>query len=218
MPQTMLGLLALVLASLVSYNQQRNSVSNYQSMIQNEVEMAATGTMTHVLELIGSRSFDESSTPDGIHASQQVPELDEHFTAGSRFGGHDRGQNGCDLMEPFRTPECDDVDDVDGIRNQSVVTQISDGRTIALNVDLDVDYVNDDSTHSISTRRTRHKLVTLTAESPLLRYGGITIERVFSYDPIKDEAEFEQVHGPLGTSDPDGDGGCGGGGGEIGGC
>lgn len=216
MPQTLLALLALILASLISYNQQRNSASSYRTMVQHEVEMAASGTLTHALELIGSRSFDEHSTPEGIHASQQVPDGEEDFTQSSGFGGVGRGNDGCDLMGPYNTPECDDIDDVHGLQNQEVVTQISDGRSLTMNVDLDVKYVVSDQNHTESTDPTLHKLVRMSAESEYLPYGRITVERVFSYDPIKAEAEYEQVYGPIGA-DPNGGEGCEGGG-EIGGC
>ncbi|MDX1407662.1 MAG: hypothetical protein R3330_05995, partial [Saprospiraceae bacterium] len=135
------------------------------------------------------------------------------------FGSHDRGSKVCDLIEPFRTADCDDVDDVDGLRNHTVTTQISDGRSIDLQVDVDVNYVVDDEDLTISSDPTRHKLVVIDASSPYLKYGQITIERVFSYDPIKAEMEYEQVYGPLGASPGgEGEGGCESGGGEIGGC
>lgn len=212
MAQTLLGLLALVLASLVSFNQQRNSSSNYELMVQNEIEMAASGTIMRIMELIGSRSFDERSTPAGIDARNYLPEFDDDFVDVEQFGEVDRGASGCDLIEPFRTPDCDDVDDLSGLRSQLVNAELSTGRYLAFDVDVDVQYVKDGEASDISEIPTLHKLVEVRVESDYLPNGAISIQRVISYDPIKAELEYEEVYGPLeGGGEPYGEGGdCGG--------
>ncbi len=208
MAQTLLGLLALVLASLVSFNQQRNSSSNYELMVQNEIEMAASGTIMRIMELIGSRSFDERSTPAGIDARNYLPEFDDDFVDVEQFGGVDRGASGCDLIEPFRTPDCDDVDDLNGLRSQLVNAELSTGRHLAFDVDVDVQYVKGGEADEISEFPTLHKLVEVRVESDYLPNGAISIQRVISYDPIKADLEYEEVYGPLeGGGEPYGEGG-----------
>lgn len=218
MAQTLLAVLALMLASLVSFNQQRNSVRNYSAMVQNEVEMAAAGTITHVIELIGSRSFDERSTPSAMLARNYLPSFDDDFNAATEFGDTDRGAGGCDLLQPFATPECDDVDDLDGMANEVVSAELSTGRTLPFTVDVDVEYVLDE-TGTSSDHSTLHKLVTVRALSEYLPNGGISLQRVISYDPVKAEMEYEEIYGPLeGGGLPYGNGGNDGGGtceGEI---
>src|SRR5690606_22303284 len=106
MPQTMLGLLALVLASFVSFNQQRLTQQSYRNAIRDEVEIAASGTAQHVVEMIAARSYDEASTPVRVFQAGGVPTGTSLFTAGANFAV-DRGGAGCNLMDPASTPECD---------------------------------------------------------------------------------------------------------------
>ena len=208
MAQTLLAMLALVLASLVSFNQQRNAASNYEVMVQNEVEMAASGTILHIMELIASRSFDERSTPEGIYARNYLPEYDDDFLDAGQFGQVDQGAAGCDLLEPFQTPDCDDVDDPSGLENQLVTAELSTGRELPFSVSVDVLYVHDSG--DISGTPTRHKLVTVRADSDFLPHGEISIQRVISYDPVKAEMEYEELYGPLeGGGEPYGEGGEG---------
>ena len=42
MPQSLLGLLALTLASIISFNQQRVTHSSYKATIRDELELAAS--------------------------------------------------------------------------------------------------------------------------------------------------------------------------------
>jgi hypothetical protein len=74
-----------------------------------------------------------------------------------------------------------------------------EGRTLPFTVDVDVDYVVDREVQTISAVPTRHKRVVLTARNEYLPHGQIILERVFSYDPIKAEMNYETVHGALGT-------------------
>lgn len=210
MAQTLLGVLALILASLMSFNQKRSATANYETMVQNEIELAVTGSLTHVMEMIGSRSFDERSTPDGIDDAQALPVEDSEFYEASQFGSADRGNNGCNLNKPFLTPQCDDVDDTDGIEDQVVIIELSNGLSIPVLVDVDVEYVVDREVQTSSSEPTRHKLVVIRGESPYLPYGAITLERVFSYDPLESEMDYEEAFGPLGTHDDEGGEGEGG--------
>ncbi len=207
MQQTLLGVLALVLASLMSFNQKRSATNNYERLVHNEIELAVTGSLTHVMEMVGSRAFDERTTPDGIDAIQALPENDDEFFQEDQFGHADRGEGGCDLGKPFLTPECDDVDDADGIKGQVVHTELSTGLTIPVLVDIDVEYVVDREVQTRSDLPTRHKLVVIRGTSSHLPNGSVQIERVFSYDPLESEMDYESRYGPIGTHD---DGSAGG--------
>lgn len=203
MQQTLLGVLALVLASLMSFNQRRSATNNYEAMVGNEIELAVTGSLTHVLEMVGSRSFDERSTPDGIDAVQGLPEEDSEFKELNDFGESDRGNNGCDLHKPFLTPQCDDIDDTHGLEDQVVLTELSTGLSIPVLVDVEVEYVVDREVETSSVDPTRHKRVVIRGESPHLPNGEIFLERVFSYDPLESEMDYEETFGPIGTHDPE---------------
>ena len=121
------------------------------------------------------------------------------LSAVSSFGGGDRGTQGCDLMEPFRTADCDDMDDVDGVRDQIISVTLSTGLTLDFAVTVDVDYVAGTDMNTPSATPTWNKRVVVTAESDFLPYGTISMERVFAYDPIEAEVDYEAVYGPLGS-------------------
>lgn len=192
MPQTLLGLLGLSLVTLLSVNQQRVTTQGYQNRLHDEYDLAASGVMMHVMELIASRSFDESTTPERIDATNRVPEHPSEFTHRWQFGT----SADCDLERPTLTPECDDVDDLDGIRNQAVYARLRGDKTLPFEVSIDVHYVDDADLETPVPYRTKNKRVILTAESPL-RPGVelVRLERVVSYDPIKAEADFETAMG-----------------------
>ena len=199
----MLGLLALTLATLISFNQQRLTQKSYKSTIRDEMELAAAGTAQHVIELIGGRSFDEASTPEKIFGAGAVPDSTIYFSQGDSFGG----KTDCDLMEPWRTPSCDDVDDVDGIRGAPINAALSDGRQLQFTADIDVRYVDDPGSKTTASTRTRHKRIDLTVHSnhpsaPIT--GLLTVSRVVSFDPEKADADMEARCGPIGA----GNGNC----------
>lgn len=60
MPQTMLALLALVVAGTFVLNQQRHSIENRIEMIRSEIATQATSVAVDRLEEIGSYAFDEA--------------------------------------------------------------------------------------------------------------------------------------------------------------
>ncbi len=199
----MLGLLALTLATLISFNQQRLMQESYKSTIHDEIELAATGTSQHVMEMISGRSFDEQSTPSKIYSAGFIPQGSGSFTSGesAEFGRY--AEDGkCNLMEPYKTPACDDVDDLDGIRDAPIYARLSDGRRLMFKADVDVDYVTDPGSSTPSDTPTLHKRVQLTvrSEQPGVRNGALlTIQRVVSYDPIRADANMEAACGPIGV-------------------
>ena len=181
----MLGLLALILATLISFNQQRITKQSYKSTIRDELELAASGTAQHVLEMIAARSYDEVSTPVEVFQNDGVPYGSGSFTSGSdsEFGAEGGDPEDCDLMTPSNTPDCDDVDDMDGIRGAPVEARLSDGRTLDFTADVDVRYVTDPGTQTTSSTPTLHKRVDLTIHSahPAAPIRGmVSVSRVVS--------------------------------------
>ena len=198
----MLGLLALTLATLISFNQQRLRQQSYKATIHDEVELAAAGTAQHVMEMISGRSFDESSTPAKVFQAGVIPQGSSTFTGGEsdEFGRYsDEGE--CDLMEPYKTPKCDDVDDLDGIRDAPIYARLSDGRRLTFTADVNVEYVTDPGTETPSDAPTLHKRVELTVRSPHSARASsdmLTLHRVVSYDPVRADANMEAECGAIG--------------------
>ncbi|NND84108.1 MAG: hypothetical protein HKN46_03065 [Acidimicrobiia bacterium] len=220
MPQTILALLALVLASLLTFGQQRLQVRAQVNMVAGEIELAGAGVASEVMALIESKSFDEQSTPEKIYAAQAIPGTPTQFTTGDSFGR----TAGCDLQTPANTPGCDDVDDVHGggwqpytielarevVRDPITGDPISADsvyvRELTFEVRAEVYYVADPQSMDPAPGRTLHKRVVLDVRSPHIDGdddGLVRLTRVVSYDPVKAEMDYENTegYGPIGNEE-----------------
>lgn len=61
MPQTLLALVAMMMASLFALNQQRGIMQTRLTMVRNEVATAATGVAVDRLEEVRTMAFDEAT-------------------------------------------------------------------------------------------------------------------------------------------------------------
>lgn len=198
MPQTLLALLALSLSSLVVFNQQRLQMRAQTQMVSNELALAGSGLASDIMEMIGARSFDEASTPEKIHAAAAVPDSPSIFTSASVLESESESKD-CDLLTP--TPSCDDVDDIRGLENEPYSILLAEGRELDFEVSTSVVYVTDAEGGVKSDVPTLHKKVTIVVRSANEDLGiePLTFSRVFSYDPIKAEMDYERKYGPIGT-------------------
>lgn len=191
MPQTLLALLALVLASFLTFNQQRLTLRSHQNLVTDEVELAAAGLSSEIVAFIEGRSFDENTTPGAIgDADGTVPDDPSAFT----YGAVDGGTDGCDLLKPAVTPDCDDVDDVDGEAWIPVDVDLAHGRSLPFEVRTQVYYVDDPRSMAEASGPTRHKRVLIDIRSkyvPNATEGLYRATRVVSYDPVKAEMDYE---------------------------
>lgn len=195
MPQSLLALLALALAALLGFSQQRAIVQSYEVRIRDEYAVAATGVLMHVLEMAAARSFDRQSTPDRIRALGRLPGVGD-FTPPSAFGSP---AGSCNLLEPWRTAQCRALEDLHGIERQPVTIPLASGRTMTFEISITVEYVDDADLSVPVPYPTANKRVTARAfAADVPRLGEIVrLERVVAFDPVKAEAEYEAVHGPL---------------------
>lgn len=202
MIQTLLALLALALSSLFVLNQQRLSLGSQQLMVGDEIDLAAAGLATEILEMIAARSFDETTTPLAIRLGQDIPIGPAAFSLPAAFGAVDGGSEGCNFLVPAITPDCDDVDDVSGRGWALVEAELAGGRTLPFEASAVVVYVAEPASAVPSAVPTLHKRVTLSMRSLLPGRTGrevVTLHRVVSYDPVKAEFDFERVYGAFGT-------------------
>ena len=210
MPQTLLALLALSLSSLVVFNQQRLQMRAQTQMVSNELSLAGSGLASDIMEMIGARSFDEASTPEKIHEAGAVPESPSLFTSISKIESETPESKDCDLLNP--SEECDDLDDVHGVTAETYSILLAEGRQLDFKVSTAVAYVTDAEGAIESDVPTRHKKVTIELQ-PVNENTGVEplrFARVYSYDPIKAEMDYERIYGPIGTggsSDDDSEGG-----------
>ncbi len=195
MPQTLLALLALTLAAFLTLNQQELTVRAQTNMVTDEIELASAGLSSEIVAFVDGRSFDERSTPALIaQANGVVPSVASAFTSSSQFGATDRGAAGCDLLHPANTPECDDIDDLDGITWQPVEVELAHGRSLPFEVRIGVLYVDSPGSMVAAATMTRHKRVLIDIRSPLIpaaTEGIYRATRVISYDPIKAQMDYE---------------------------
>lgn len=199
MPQTLLALLALSLSSLVVFNQQRLQMRAQTKMVSNELSLAGSGLASDLMEMIGARSFDEATTPEKIHLAAAVPESPSIFTSKSKITSESATQKKCDLLNPTAT--CDDIDDVNGLSKAQYSVMLAEGRALDFEVSTKVIYVTNPEGDVESDVPTRHKKVTITVKSVHEKSGiePLVFSRVFSYDPIKAELDYERIYGPIGT-------------------
>ena len=199
MPQTLLALLALSLSSLLVFNQQRLQMRAQTQMVSNELSLAGSGLASDIMEMIGARSFDEASTPEKINAAGAVPESTTLFTSKFKIASESATAKGCDLLTP--TTQCDDIDDVNGIEKGHYSIMLAEGRQLDFEVSTKVIYVTDAEGGVESDLPTRHKKVTIEIRSVNEQLGTepLSFSRVFSYDPIKAEMDYERIYGPIGA-------------------
>ena len=74
MTQTMLALLAMMIAMLFSMNQQRGTLNDYKTMVHADMELMAGGVALQVMETVASYPFDKSTA---------FPEYRDERSAGS---------------------------------------------------------------------------------------------------------------------------------------
>ena len=204
MPQTLLALLALSLSSLLVFNQQRLTVRAQTQMVSNELALAGSGLSSDIMEMVGARSFDEGSTPEKIHAASAVPSNPAGFTSPATLGASPGVV--CNLLVP--DGQCDDIDDIRGIEGEIYEVELTADRSLAFAVWTDVVYVTDAEGGEPSDVPTRHKKVTIEIKSLNDQSAAppLTFARVFSYDPVKAEMDYERIYGPIGTGDTGGGG------------
>ncbi|CAN5631411.1 hypothetical protein BH23BAC4_BH23BAC4_10290 [soil metagenome] len=85
MPQTLLAVLALALASVLLLTHKQGQVQDYDAMMAQEMEMLAVGVTQHVVEMISALSFDERTTPTAVEANG-LPSTAAEFRPTADFG------------------------------------------------------------------------------------------------------------------------------------
>ena len=77
MPQTVLAMMAMMVATLFAINQHRNVLHMRANQMENEISMATTAVAMDRLETIGSHPFDENVGDSTLTSpSQLTPESD----------------------------------------------------------------------------------------------------------------------------------------------
>lgn len=101
MQQTLLALLALMVASFLSFSQMQALVRSERTMVRTELEEMATGIAMQSMEVVRARAYDDATV--GVPPDSAVSTSD--FTTGPFAGGKDcmpfGGGDVCDSIEDF---------------------------------------------------------------------------------------------------------------------
>ena len=208
MQQTILAFLSLMIVGSFTLTQHRDVARSYSELVDDELEIAASGVAMHIMELIGNRSFDERTRPESVSYGG-MPTGSDEMSSYSAFGKY----SGCDLDEPFKDAiQCTDVDDVHMAPDewQSVPFKLKFGDEISFDVNVEVFYVSPDdlNTPLSAGQRSMHKKVVVRIRSPhhatQNRYGNgfVRLERIFSYDKNRAENRYAQKYGDPTPPDP----------------
>lgn len=155
MQQTMMGLLALMTAMLLSLNVNRAALTAKAQVIDNEMETIAGGVALEVLDYVGTKPFDAAT------ASNEVTDPSEltPFPFGTGMGYED----------------ADDIDDFNQIQTYTLPEFEFD-----FQIDIAVVYVDEDDAEVTATSQTFAKKVTVTVNNDLLQ-TPVYLSQVYTY-------------------------------------
>lgn len=193
MQQTILALMALLIAMLISFSQLNSRTQSYTRLVDDELEVMGSGVARRVLEVANTLSFDQRTTPSEW-TTNGPPASVLDFDIKANFGNAPV----CDLDEPFNNATgCDDLDDIHMAPNtwQEILFLYPDGDTLYFEANVQVDYVEDTDLDLplVGTNRSYYKRVLVRLRSGIHvgqnRYtnGFVQLSRVFSYDQILEQ-------------------------------
>ena len=146
MPQTLLAICAVMLATFFAFQQQRSVLETRLEMVRNEVETAATGVAVDRLEEIGVMAFDEATkSGDKIFSSASL-------TSSAIF--------------TVDAPPIDDLDDFDGSYVERF--RVYSGDTLWYGVETGIEYADEsqpDLAIADPFQKTKFKKATVTVYS-----------------------------------------------------
>ena len=155
MNQTLMGLLGLMIAMLLSLNVQRASLSAKAQVIDNEMETIASGVALEVLDYVGSKPFDAATALGEVEDESELTTLP--FSTGNAY------------------EEADDIDDFHQIETYSLPEFDFD-----FDIDITIEYVDEDDPEVVATSQTFAKKVTVTINNEYLE-SPVQLSQVYTY-------------------------------------
>lgn len=175
MPQTLMAILAMMTVTLASLHQQRTLLESRRAMLDDEMEIMASGLALQTLEYIGTKSFDEATINAVVTDTE---DLRANFPTGRRCP-LDPSNEGAPSYDT-----CDDLSDYNAMSWEMTPFAVQ-GDTLLFEVTADVGYV--DASHTRTATQTFNKEVVVTVrqlvqdgEQKLLRQP-VAIARTYSY-------------------------------------
>lgn len=156
MQQTILTMLALLIASLLSLNHKQAILQSQRGAVRAELTEMALGVAQQSMEVVRARAYDDSTrgTLNGTvtSASDLTP------TASFPSGRHCEGFAGSQV--------CNDVDDFHQMTSATVPFQLPEGEQFDFTVDIQVQYVDDNLTPTGGPRSFRKKITIFVQDDP----------------------------------------------------
>lgn len=180
MQQTLFALIALMVLSLLSFNQQQAFVRVQESMVDMEMEVMASGVALQVMEYVARKDYDEV-TKDGnrINHASALSEASSFGASGQRCKVYPFSEN----VKAYGT--CDDLDDFHNMPLEPVPFILKED-TLYFDVTVEVEYL--DAAGDPTTVKSFEKKVTVRVQNA----GGtqfmkhpIWLSRTFSYQKMK---------------------------------
>ena len=72
MPQSMIAILSMMIASLFAYNQHRNALTMRMEMISQDMELRSSNVAVDLMEEIGSMAFDDATKAGSISSASEL--------------------------------------------------------------------------------------------------------------------------------------------------
>lgn len=179
MSQTIFALLALMIATSLSFNQDRAMMQVRGDMIDSEMEVMASGVALQVMEYIGRKAFDDQTA-----GGSKVTSL------GALTGVGGFGVDGqCDVVAPVETTypyrDCDDLDDFHQMEMERVPF-ILESDTVFFEVTTKVHYVNVDGNETTSPTFDKKVVVYVQHTGPKKYFkSSVVLSRTFSYERMR---------------------------------
>lgn len=148
MQQTLLSLLALLIATLLSFNQQQASIRSQQQAVRAEMEMMALGVAMQTMEVVRARDFDAGM--DEHSRREIIDDPKSTLTDISNFGKkYEKSENEysnsvkCKIYYKNSGSKCDFIEEFDGTKGV-VPFRLEKDEDFPFSVTIEVRYVDDD--------------------------------------------------------------------------
>ncbi len=190
MQQTLLALLAMMTVTMLAFNQQRAHIETRKAMINDEMEVMASGIALQAMEYIGSKAFDENLKGLGAPASDpgRLGRADnlvslltpvQNLPSGRRcpLSAADEGEPGYET--------CDDLSDFHRMQQERVPFPVGE-QIVYFHVTAQVRYVDADHRPAYGSNLTKNKEVVLSVVPempegpPSFPVSPIQLSRTFS--------------------------------------
>jgi hypothetical protein len=199
MQQTLLSLLALLLVTLLSFNQQQASIQSQQQIVRAEMEQMALGVAMQTMEVIRAREFDAKTE---IYSESEIlddpsDKLTSEKDFGKKYQGKDEddkeieydGSAECIIYPGNSSDLCSFVEEYDG-RKTTVPFYLGENKDeeeedFQFFVEITVEYVNDNFEPTGGDRTLQKKVNIFVRDNPSVGSPRlpeqIRYSEVFSY-------------------------------------